>query len=268
MEPETPEIKEILNLLEKKTKMVAMLAPSFPIDFDFPEILGMLRRLGFKYVVEVTRGAIETNNQLLELVKKNPDKRYITNPCPNIVRLIKNKFPNLLQYLTLIDSPMSATAKMVAKKWPKYKKVFIGPCLAKKLEAKEDRPELDILVLTYRELKQIFELKNIVPDKKDKKAKFDIKGIGTELYPISGGLAQSSCLNEKLTDPEMDVISGPQMVNSFLQEFFGEKKDVEVLDILSCEGGCINGPGVCSQEPLSTRRQKIINYWEKTGCKP
>jgi iron only hydrogenase large subunit-like protein len=263
MEKLTPEAEELLRLIDKKEKMVAMLAPSFPIDFDFPEIIGMLKRLGFKYVAEVTRGAIETNKQLLDLMKKNPEKRYITNPCPNIVRLIKSKFPDLVQYLTPIDSPMSAIAKIVAKKYPKYKKVFIGPCIAKKLEAKEDWPGLDILVLTYKELKQIFELKNIVPDKKDKKAKFDIKGIGTRLYPISGGLAQSSCLNEKLTDPEMDIISGPELVNNFLQEFFGEKKDVQVLDILSCDGGCINGPGVCSEEPFSTRRQKIIDYWEK-----
>jgi len=263
MENLSLEVKELLDLIEQKQKMCAMLAPSFPVDFDLPEIVGMLKRMGFTYVAEVTRGAIETNNQLLDLIKKNPEKRYITNPCPNIVRLIKSKFPELAQYLTPIDSPMSATAKIVAKKWPKYKKVFIGPCLAKKLEAKEDRPELDILVLTYKELKQIFELKNIVPCEEDKKEKFDIKGTGTRLYPISGGLAQSSCLNEKLTDPEMDVVSGPAIVNKFLSEFFTEKKDVKVLDILSCEGGCINGPGVCSKEPFSTRRQKIINYWTK-----
>ncbi len=259
----SPEIKELLNLIGKKEKMVAMLAPSFPIDFNFPEAIGMLKRLGFIYVAEITRGAIETNSQLLDLMKKNPEKRYITSPCPNIVRLVRSKFPELTQYLTAIDSPMSATAKIVEKKWPKYKKVFIGPCLAKKLEAKEDWPDLDILVLTYGELKQVFELKSIAPDASDKKAEFDIKGRGNALYPISGGLAQSSCLNEKLTDPEMDIVSGPESANKFLEEFFGEKKDVKVLDILSCEGGCINGPGVCSKEPFSTRRQKIINYWNK-----
>jgi iron only hydrogenase large subunit-like protein len=256
------EAKELINLIDKKEKMVAMLAPSFPIDFDFPEIICMLKRLGFKYIVEVARGAIETNNQLLELLKKYPGKRWITNPCPNVVRLIKNKFPDLIQYLAPIDSPMSATAKIVAKRWPKYKKVFIGPCLVKKLEANEDRPELGILSITYKDLKQIFEIKNIVPCIDDKKGKFDIKGTGTRLYPISGGLAQSSCLNEKLSDPEIDVISGPANTNDFLEKFFTDKKDVQVLDVLNCDGGCINGPGVCSKEPFSTRRQKVINYWQ------
>ena len=157
---------------------------------------------------------------------------------------------------------MSATAKIVAKKWPKYKKVFIGPCIAKKLEAKEDWPDLDILVLTYAELKQIFELKNIYAGEEDKKSDFDIKGTGTRLYPISGGLAQSSCLNEKLSDPEMDVVSGPKIVLKFLEEWQG-KTDLKALDILSCDGGCINGPGVCSKASLPERRQKIISYWNR-----
>jgi len=255
------EAQELLTLIDKKTKMVAMVAPSFAIDFDFPEIICMLKRLGFKYVAEVTRGAIETNKQLAKLLKKYPNKRWITNPCPNVVRLIRSRFTDLIPYLAPIDSPMSATAKIVAKKWPKYKKVFIGPCLVKKLEANEDRPELGILSITYKDLKQIFELNNIVPCKEDKKGKWDIKGSGTRLYPISGGLAQSACLNEQLTNPEMDVVSGPAVVNDFLQKFLTDKKDVMVLDILNCDGGCINGPGVCSQEPLLTRRQKIIDYW-------
>jgi len=42
MENTTPEIKELISLLKKKNKLVAMLAPSFPVDFSYPEIIGML----------------------------------------------------------------------------------------------------------------------------------------------------------------------------------------------------------------------------------
>jgi len=261
MENITPETKELLKLIENKEKMVAMLAPSFPVDFSFPEIVGMLKRLGFQYVVEVTRGAIETNKQLLALLKANPEKRYITNPCPSVVRMIRNKFPELQKYLTKIDSPMSATAKIAAKEYPGYKKVFIGPCITKKLEAKEDYPELEILVLTYKEIEKVFQEKGIAPNKKDKDATFDIRGLGTELYPISGGLAQSSCLNEKLTDEQTDVVSGPELVLRELSEF-KKKAELKVLDILNCDGGCINGPGIMSKDALNTRRQKIISFWQ------
>jgi len=262
MDDIAPDIKEFLNLLDKKTKMVAMLAPSFPIDFNYPEIVGMLKRLGFKYVAEVARGAVETNRQLLALLKLHPDKKYIANPCPTIVRLIRNKYPKLVPFLTPIDSPMSATAKIVSKKYPNYKKVFIGPCILKKLEAKEDRPGLDILVLTYKELKKIFEIKNIVPQKSDKSGSFDIAGQQTRLYSVSGGLAQSSCLTQNLTDPEYDVISGPQLVEKAIQNFPTEI-NLKVLDILSCEGGCINGPGIASKDSLDKRRRMVIAHWKE-----
>ena len=45
---------QLLKLIKNKEKMVAMLAPSFLIDFSYPEIIGMLKRLGFEYVVEVS----------------------------------------------------------------------------------------------------------------------------------------------------------------------------------------------------------------------
>jgi len=262
MEDTSPEVKELLSLLEnnKKVKLVAMLAPSFLVDFSYPEIIGMLRRLGFKYVTEIARGAEETNKQLSALLRLHPNNRYITSPCPTIVRLIRSKYPELIPYLANIDSPMSAMAKIVAKKYPNCKKVFIGPCFAKKLEAKEDRPELDILVLTYKELNKVFEIKNISVEKKDKKQFFDIEAKKTRLYPISGGLAQSSGLTKKLTDLEYDVISGPELAEKTLKNFT-ENINLKLLDILYCEGGCINGPGIVTKDSLDERRSKVVKQW-------
>lgn len=239
-----------------------MVAPSFPIDFDYPVIAGCLRRLGFEIVVEVSVGAQETNRQLLELLKLYPDKRLITAPCPTVVRLIRHKYPELVPYLAIIDSPMSATAKVILKQFPGLKPVFIGPCLAKKLEAKEDRSDLGILVLTYAELKQVFKAKNIQPETKDKEASFDITGLPTRLYPVSGGLAQSAGLNELLTDEEYDVVSSHQLVEKALQAF-RENTKLRVLDILYCDGGCLNGPGTNRTLSLEQRRQKIISHWAK-----
>jgi iron only hydrogenase large subunit-like protein len=261
MQNATPEIKELLDLLDEKTEMAAMLAPSFPVDFSYPEIIGMLKRLGFKYVVEVSVGANKTNQQLNALLKLHPHKRYISSPCPTIVRLIRNKYPHLVQFLTPIDSPMAATAKIIAKKYPDCKKVFIGPCLLKKMEAKEDSPELEMLVLTYKEIAEVFKEKNISPKKDDKSFSFDIIGSETRLYPISGGLAQSSCSTKNLTDPEYDVISGQKLVEKALQDF-PNKPELKLLDILYCEGGCINGPGVITKDFLDERRKRIVGHWK------
>ena len=253
------EKEQLLKLINKKAKMVAMLAPSFLIDFPYPEIIGMLKRLGFGYVVEVSAGAVETNQQLKALLKLHPEKKYISNACPGIVQLIKSKYPELLHFLAPIDTPMLATARIVKEKYPNCKKVFIGPCVMKRVEAKENS-ELDILVLTYKEVSEIFKAKNIIKEERDSSQSFDIIGQKTRLYPISGGLAQSAGLVKNLTDPECDVVSGKELAEKVVQKF-SNNSDIKVLDVLFCDGGCINGPGIISKDSLDKRRQKIINHW-------
>jgi len=261
MEQLSPEVKELLNCLDKKEKLAAMIAPSFPICFEYPQIVGALKKMGFSYVFEVSRGAAETNCQVLDSMEKNAKGRIIASPCPTIVRLIRQKYPHLIQFLSKADSPMSATAKLILEKYPDYRPVFIGPCPAKKLEAREDRKELNILVITYMELEQIFKMKKINQNKQDVLSGFDIIGSETRLYPISGGLSQSSGLNDKLTDEELDVVSGLQNVNQSLNDF--SRNRLKLLDILFCDGGCINGPGIKSDLNLEARRKKIINHWAK-----
>lgn len=257
----TPEQQELQSLLAEKARLVAMLAPSFVIDFEYPQIVGMLKRLGFSYVVEVAVGAAETNRQLLDLVRLHPNRRFITSPCPTIVRLIRKKYPELDEFFAWTDSPMSATAKLVQTKYPGYRPVFIGPCFAKKLEAKEDRADLNILVLTYKELQEVINHFGLKPQPGDEMTTFDEVGKSTRLYPVSGGLAQSARLNEILTDEEYDVISGPELAEKTLQEFPNSK--LRVLDILYCDGGCISGPGIVNQLNIHKRRQKVIAHWAK-----
>lgn len=263
MEPQSPEVNQVLEFFQKKEKMLAMLAPSFPIDFDYPEIVGKLKRLGFAFVIEVTAGAEETNRQLLELMKKNPKARFVTSPCPVITRLIKQKYPQLLTYLTTqVFSPMIYTAKIARQKYPDYKLVFVGPCPAKKFEAKEDFPKEEIIVLTFKELAQILAIKNIQDEPGDQLASFDVMETTTRLYPISGGLVQSSGLTQNLTDEEYDVVSGPILVEEALRDFENNPK-LKLLDILFCEGGCINCTGIKSSLSLEERRKKVIEFWAK-----
>jgi len=257
----SPELNLLINLLEKKERLVAMLAPSFPVDFSYPEIIGKLKRLGFSFIVELSVGAIETNNQLLELLRKNPEKRFITNPCPSIVRLIKTKYPNLIQYITNIDSPMLATAKIVQKNYPGYTPVFIGPCISKKNEAREEDKDLNIIALTFKEIREAFNIKKIEDDCNDFQRGFDIVAKETRLYPISGGLAQSACLKDYLAEEEYSVISGIKNVLKSLEEFSINQK-IRVLDILFCDGGCVGGPGIITTASLKEKRQKVINHWK------
>ncbi|NCO89162.1 hypothetical protein GW881_04575 [Candidatus Roizmanbacteria bacterium] len=45
------EVNMLTELIKNKSKLVAMLAPSFPIVYQYPQIVTRLKQLGFSYVV-------------------------------------------------------------------------------------------------------------------------------------------------------------------------------------------------------------------------
>lgn len=256
------EYKKLNSLLSRKNNLTAMLAPSFIIDFPYPQIIGMLKRLGFKNVVEVALGARITNQELTKEITKNPAKKFITSPCPNIYQMVAKKFPHLKKYLSLAPTPMIATARIVLQKYPTTKPVFIGPCLVKKLEAKRFK-DLNILAVTFKDLFQIFKDFNINNKPEDNKYKFDLVAQNTRVYPVSGGLAESAFLENILKKDQYLVVSGPKQAVQTLNNF--EKNiNLKVLDILFCKGGCINGLGIINtQQTLKTRKQKILSFWNQ-----
>lgn len=254
------DIEQLKTLLEKKEHLVAMVAPSFPIMYEYHEIVTKLKALGFEYVVEVSAGAKKTNEAVAKILKENPTSRFITSPCASFVRYIRTKHPEFLKYLAFqADSPMVATAKIVHETYPNYKPVFIGPCMVKKLEASEDYPELNMLVLTYKELEQILKEKGLSTLEANQEDIFDISEEPTRIYPFDGGLTESSGIRSILKDDEIKIVSGYKNCEATLKEF-QENEKIRFVDILFCEGGCINGPGISSTLTVPERKKKILEY--------
>jgi len=254
------EVNKLAELIKNKSKLVAMLAPSFPIVYQYPQIVTRLKKLGFSYVVEVAVGAKKTNEAVVNLLINNPKGRFITSPCASFVRYIRTKHPDLIPYLAFqADSPMIATTKIVAEKYPGYQPVFIGPCIVKKREASEDYPQLNIIVITYKELDELFSQFNITQINEPTSDVFDLSETSTRIYPFDGGLTYTSGAKNLLKEEEIRIVSNWKNIEIVLEEF-KTNSTIRFIDVLFCDGGCINGPGIVS--PLSTeeRKQKIIEF--------
>ncbi len=255
------EIQTLIELLKTRQSLIAMLAPSFPIVFNPKTIVGQLKRAGFQHIVEVSVGAMRTNKMIINALKTEESSRFITSPCPNIVRMIRARFPEAVKYLSLkADSPMVATARKVINQFPASRPVFIGPCLVKRLEATQDHPNLNILSVTYKDIQQIFTNLNIKEEITDEKITFDLAGGVTRLYPVSGGLTQSSGARDLLSEDDIEVVSGINNAQEAIKRFINSDH-LRLLDILFCDGGCISGPGIDSSLSLEDRRKKIVDYW-------
>ncbi len=260
--------EKVADLLKKK-KVVAMVAPSFVIDFDYKRFANELRAIGFDKVTELTFGAREVNLFYMDHLKKNPGKLWISTPCPAIVDLVMKNFPHLQDNLIPCVSPMIAMAKIVKKQYPKHSIVFIGPCIYKKREA-EKFPEVD-MALTFKEIPNLMKL--CKKKKVDEREYFfdQFYDNATKIYPISGGLAESMHVKEVLKPDEVIVCDGRKACR-MLKKFDRHPGKVKFMDILFCKGGCVGGPGVITKKPLFVRKKKVRDYLKfvkkhKTGEK-
>ncbi|MCD6099851.1 MAG: 4Fe-4S dicluster domain-containing protein [Candidatus Marinimicrobia bacterium] len=257
-------IPDTIDLLENYNKVAAIIAPSFPAEFaevDYMTFVGMVRKLGFEYVNEVGFGADLVARKMRELFADNKTSRFISTACPAVFGYVKRYHPELIDKLAPVVSPMVATARALKKLHGKdLKVVFIGPCIAKKGEALSDdiSGEVDV-VLTFEELKKLFKMKKITPNKV-KPSDFDPPYARRgAMFPIGGGLLQAAEIPEDLTTSEVVSANGRDKFIDAILEFAGGDLSTRFLDVLCCDG-CIMGAGMTSTEPLLKRRVHVSNY--------
>ncbi|MFA6269177.1 MAG: [Fe-Fe] hydrogenase large subunit C-terminal domain-containing protein [archaeon] len=264
---------------KKGTKLVLMSAPAFVVDFDYKKFVPSLKALGFDKVTELTFGAKIINTQYHKYIHehyskyerngkktdKNFQDRFISSVCPASVELIKNKFPQLKKYLLPFDSPMGAMSKVVRKNFPKHKIVFLAPCFAKKLEARElvDKKGKKLIegVVTFSEMKQVIAKEK--PKAENISHKFDsFYNDYTKIYPLAGGLCGTLHYQDILEKKDVVSCDGVDCI----QKLFSNRSNKVFYDILFCKGGCIGGPGVATHAPLFFRKQRVLQYI-KTAAK-
>jgi len=238
-----------------KEKCVAMLAPSFVVDFPYPKIIFQLKDLGFDKIVELTFGAKMINRDYHKILEESKGL-VISSVCPGIVETIKSKFPNYKKNLISVDSPMIATAKICRKIYPQHKIVFISPCNFKKIEA-ENSTFVDY-VIDYGELGVLLDKFGFAKKKYSGQPMFDkFYNDYTKIYPLAGGLYKTAHLKKILKSDEAMIIDGMDRVMKFLEQ---PDKKIRFLDVNFCRGGCIGGPCINSKLPLMLRRKKVLNY--------
>jgi len=252
------DLQEKINLI-KNNESVAMLAPTFAIDFEYPNIIGMLKHLGFKEVTELTFGARMVNWAYANYIKEHADQElFIASPCPIVVAMVCHQYPEFAKYLMPIVSPMAAMAKVHKKFNPKCKVVFISPCLAKENIEAPKYKEIDA-VITLKDLKQIFEKEGIKADDFTDYYYFDsLIREYTKIYPISGGLASTSHIQSLFKNGEIFISDGVENIKKVLDDFKAGSRQYRFLDLLNCPGGCIGGPEINRQDLSTEQRKEII----------
>lgn len=177
--------KEILlNAIKGNNICIAYTSPSVRVSigdefgmekgtFAQGKLVSALRKLGFKYVLDVTFGAdltiIEEANELVNRIKNNKNLPMFTSCCPSWIKYAEQYFPEILPNISTCKSPIGMQGEIVKNYFTNKHNidknniytVAITPCTAKKYEINRKEITGTDLVITVKELSEIIKESNI-----------------------------------------------------------------------------------------------------------
>ena len=262
---------EVLDNFKYK---IALTAPAFYGQFSIAEdvnmILTAITESGFDDVFEVAEGARQVNAKTRELLKSGElHKPSISSACPAVLRLIAVKFPNLVQNIIPLRSPMEISAKLARDKAVEKTGLnpeeigifFISPCAAKATSVK------DLLTVHKSEVDGVLSMKDVFLRIAKKVSKIespkDFKLAGSEgmKWALSGGESEGVRAEKTIAvDGIRNVINVLEAIED------GKLEDIEFVEALACTGGCLGGP--LTAENSFVAKSRMQRMCEKIGKSP
>lgn len=269
------QIFQVIQSILKGDQVVAIVAPAFVGQFNVSpgKFAAAMEQLGFDHVVEVAVGAdictIEEAKDFLEKVPSEQDY-MATSCCPAWHSMIEKLYPSEKGKISMTLTPMVFTARMVKKKYPDSKVVFIGPCAAKKLEAIRANIRSDVdFVLTFEELQGIFEAKNIdfaAIEEKDYLNEGSGAGRG---FAVAGGVAGAvaELVSKEHPDYELKTAraEGLRDCRKLMALAKAGKYKGYLLEGMACPGGCVAGAGTIL--PVDKATKLVEKYSQEANLR-
>lgn len=269
---ERRDLVPLIELLQRHdTPVFAMIAPAFLGQFTAEVTVGRLRaafkRLGFQGMLEVALFAdLLTLKEALEydrIVHDESDFLLTSCCCPMWVAAIRRKYSEFVTHVPPSVSPMVACGRAIKHIHPDAKTVFIGPCLAKKAEAKEaDIADAVDFVLTFKEMEQFLEVAGInlteMPD--DQR---DHSSRAGRIYARTGGVSEAvastlSGLKGEHVPLRAFQANGMVECKKLLERLSQGDVPANFLEGMGCVGGCVGGPKVMI--PAAEGREHVNEY--------
>lgn len=230
-----------------------VVAPSISSQFHYAklgQVISGIKKLGFHEVVEAALGAdMVAYKEAHELSEKGV---LTSSCCPAFVRYIETSFPELKDKISANLSPMATIAQYIKETDPTAKIVFVGPCIAKKMEMFKDNSKAYVdCVITFEELQALFDAEEINLATLEENPLDNASYYG-RIFARSGGL--SDAVREALKEAnspfeaKIKTVSGLDNCKLALSGLKAPTCDYNFIEGMACTGGCIGGPACLTHE--------------------
>ena len=233
-------------------------------------ILHALTKIGFDYSYDVACASEAVSIAIQEYLDTNQSPRPLVSAfCPAIVRLIQIRYPNLLENIIPIESPMEIAAREVKNIKSKelglrvneIGAIYITPCPAKMLSIKNPPRKKHSFIDGAIAIADIYNtLLQVLSQNTEDGGREDVRGLGLG-WPIMGG--QVGCLKAE----DCLAVGGLSDVIRILEDIEDNKmKDVQYIEVHSCPTACVGGS--LSVENPYIARGRVLRMLEKYGSQP
>ncbi|PNV62446.1 histidine kinase [Clostridium sp. chh4-2] len=258
----TSDLDIVKGYIRQGIPTVISIAPSYMGLLKYKtlgQVNSALRKLGFLDVRETSEGAIVVTQEYAKLLEEGKMENIITTCCPSANDLIEIYYPQLVPYLAPVVSPMIAHGKLLKKEFGQGTKVvFLGPCIAKKKEARDPRHDSYVdAVLNFNEIERWLREEDIVIEDCEDIPFANIDPKVNRLYPVTNGVVNSVLTTERKTDSyrKFYVHGSKNCIDLCASMSRGEIKGC-FIEMNMCSGGCIKGPAV-NDESISRFKVKL-----------
>lgn len=268
----------VLNTLpsDGKRKAFVLIAPAFYGQFSDAVTPGMIRaafrKVGFDGLIEVAVFAdILTLREALEFdhhIHTKRDYMLTSCCCPMWLAMIKKQYAGLIPHVPPSVSPMIAAGRMVKRLHPDALTVFVGPCIAKKAEAREpDIAGAIDYVLTFQETREIFDgLQINLLEQEDKKREYSSE-MG-RIYARTGGVSEAVKATLARLHPDRRITLEAQQADgvpackAMIEDLVAGHTTANFFEGMGCVGGCVGGPKSLLKK--EDAREKVNAYGKKS----
>jgi Na+-translocating ferredoxin:NAD+ oxidoreductase RNF subunit RnfB len=242
----------------------------FGKDIAPSAILNGLTKIGFDDSYDVACAAEAVSIGIQEHLDHHDSPRPLLSPfCPVVVRLIQLRYPNLLDNLIPIESPMEIAAreakrlkmKELGLKASEIGAIYITPCPAK-TAAMHDPPRkkhsfLDGTIAISEIYPTLFQA---LSHTNGGDGRAEIRGLGLG-WPIVGGQMASLRAEDCL------AIGGlTDAVRIFEEIENGKLEDVQYIECNSCPTACVGGS--LNVENPYVARGRVLRLIDRLGSEP
>ena len=264
-----------LSVLDDYEYTVALPAPSLYAQFnnldDINIVLTALKKMGFDDVYEVS-GAAELVSQMSRKYVEEHKEQWpiISTACPSVVRLIRVRFPNLIEHLLPISAPVDLAAYLARQRAmektglpsEKIGIIFISPCPAK-VTAMHSPLGTDISKLdAVLAIKEVYPaLIHYMKESVDEVEELSISGKIGISWGGTGGEAGGL-----LTDSYL-AADGIENVIRVLEDMEDQKfGNLEFIELNACNGGCVGGVLTVENPFVAKVKLKRLRKYMPVAC--